>query len=100
MKIAISGSREWFDYSKFKAYLDAFREHIQIDMVISGCANGVDDMAYKYAKNEGITFVGHPPKSVDGYPAKFFRRNLRIVEQCEVLLAFPKGKSSGTRHAI
>ena len=100
MKVAIVGSRDWNDYVLFKAYINKFRENIQIDMIISGGARGTDFMAYQYAVESGITFVCHPPKSEDGYPAKFFRRNLRIAEQCECMIAFPKGKSSGTRNAI
>lgn len=100
MMVAVVGSRDWNNYSLFKLYLNRFREKIQIDMIISGGAAGVDSMAYQYAVENGITFVCHPPKPEDGYPAKFFRRNLRIVEQADCVLAFPKGKSSGTRHSI
>lgn len=100
MKIAIVGSREWNDYILFKAYINKFRENIQIDMIISGGARGVDFMAYQYAVENGITFVCHPPIPEDGYPTKFFRRNLRIVEHSECVIAFPKGKSPGTRHSI
>lgn len=100
VKVAIVGSRDYDNYSEFKSYVDAFRKHIQVDMIISGGAIGVDYMAYRYAVENGITFVCHPPKPEDGYPAKFFRRNLRIVNSSETVLAFPKGKSSGTRHTI
>ena len=100
MKVAIVGSRDYDNYFEFKTYIDEFRKHIQIDMIISGGAIGVDSMAYQYAVENGITFVCHPPKPEDGYPAKFFRRNLRIVEQAECIIAFPRGKSTGTRHSI
>lgn len=100
MKVAIVGSREYNNYSEFKAYIDTFRKHIDFDMIISGGADGTDSMAYEYARREGITFVCHPPKSEDGYPAKFFRRNVRVINQAECVIAFPKGKSSGTRHAL
>jgi predicted Rossmann fold nucleotide-binding protein DprA/Smf involved in DNA uptake len=100
VKVAIVGSREYDNYPEFKFYIDEFRKHIEIDMIISGGAKGVDYMAYQYAVENGITFVCHPPKPEDGYPAKFFRRNLRIVEQAECVIAFPKGKSSGTRNSI
>ena len=100
MKLAIVGSREYTDYKEFKKTIDAFRRENQVDMIISGGAEGADEMAYRYAVQHGITFVCHPPKPEDGYPAKFFRRNLRIISQCEFVLAFPKGKSSGTRHSI
>lgn len=100
MKVAIVGSRDYNDYQDFSATVNDFRKTNQIDMIISGGAKGTDTMAYQYAVEHGITFVCHPPKPEDGYPKKFFRRNLRIVSQCEFLLAFPKGKSTGTRHSI
>lgn len=100
MKIGISGGRDFLDYKKFSALMDEFRNHLEIDMIISGGAKGTDEMAYRYSIQKGITFVCHPPKPEDGYPARFFRRNLRIVEQCETLLAFPTKNSKGTYHAI
>ena len=100
MKVAIVGSRQYNDYQSFKNYMNGFKKAIQIDMIISGGANGVDSMAYKYAIEYGITFVCHPPKPEEGFPQAFFRRNLRIVEQSECVIAFPKGKSAGTRHSI
>lgn len=100
MKVAIVGSRDYNNYREFRAYIDRFRKYIDIDMIISGGAVGVDSMAYTYSVEKGITFVCHPPKPEDGYPAKFFRRNLRIVVHAEAVIAFPKGKSSGTRNAI
>jgi predicted Rossmann fold nucleotide-binding protein DprA/Smf involved in DNA uptake len=100
MKVAVVGSREWSDWNLFKKYMDAFREHIQMDMIISGGAAGVDNMAYWYAIEKGITFVCHPPIPEDGFPRAYLRRNLKIVEQAECIIAFPKGKSSGTRHSI
>jgi hypothetical protein len=100
VKLAIVGSREYEDYLEFKTKVDEFRQTHQVDMIISGGAKGVDTMAYRYAVENGITFVCHPPKPEDGFPAKFFKRNLRIVAQSEFMLAFPKGKSTGTRHSI
>lgn len=97
MKYAIVGSREFTDYNKFKMIVNIFKD---IDMIISGGAIGTDNMAYRYSVENGITFVCHPPKPEDGYPRKFFRRNLRIIEMSEVVLAFPMGASTGTRHSI
>jgi hypothetical protein len=99
MKVAIVGSRDYNDYQDFSAIISDFRKDNQVDMIISGGAKGADTMAYQYAVEHGITFVCHPPKAEDG-SQKFLRRNLRIVAQCEFLLAFPKGKSAGTRHSI
>lgn len=100
MIVAVVGSRDFNDYRTFFAYMDAFRQNISIDLIVSGGAKGTDSTAYRYAVDKGITFVCHPPHPEDGYPTKFFRRNLRIANHAEVMIAFPKGKSSGTRHAI
>ncbi len=100
MKVAIVGSRNYDDYGEFRAYINEFRKRFDIDMIISGGAVGTDFMAYRYAIENGITFVCHPPIPEDGYPAKFFRRNVRIVEMADCVIAFPKGKSTGTRHSI
>jgi len=99
-KVAIVGSRAYTNYQSFKIMMDVFSKSIQIDMIISGGAAGIDSMAYRYAIEKGITFVCHPPKPEDGYPSKFFRRNLRIVAQAEMVIAFPMGNSPGTRHSI
>lgn len=100
MKVAVVGSREYTDYESFSRKLNEWRKNNRMDMIISGGAKGVDEMAYRYAVQHGITFVCHPPIPEEGYPQMFFRRNLRIVEMCEFLIAFPKGKSTGTRHSI
>jgi hypothetical protein len=100
MKVAIVGSRQYQDYKSFKSYVKTFSSLFSIDMIISGGAIGADTMAYRYAVEHGITFVCHPPIPEDGFPRAFFRRNLRIVMQSEVVIAFPKGRSPGTRHSI
>lgn len=100
MIVAIVGSRDYNNYSEFKAYIDKFRERIQIDMIVSGGADGADSMAYEYARKHGITFICHPPKPEDGFPRAFFIRNVVVAQHGECMIAFPKGKSSGTRHAI
>lgn len=100
MVVAIVGSRSIENKDLIFSYLDEFRKYIEFDMIVSGGAIGVDALAYSYAVENGITFVCHPPKPEDGYPKKFFRRNIRIVDHCEILIAFHKDNSRGTAHAI
>lgn len=99
MKVAIVGSRNYHNYEVIKSIVNQFKKENEIDMIISGGANGVDALAYQYAIEYGITFVCHPPKPEDGYN-KFTRRNLRIVTHAEYVIAFPMGVSKGTRHSI
>lgn len=99
-KIGIVGSRYFDNYEVFKLILLPYRKQFSFDMIISGGAKGIDDLAYKYAVQCGITFVCHPPILNEGIPRAYYRRNLRIVEQSEIIIAFPMGESRGTRHTI
>jgi predicted Rossmann fold nucleotide-binding protein DprA/Smf involved in DNA uptake len=101
LKVSVVGGRDFNDYWYLKATLDLIKSTEGIDMIISGGAKGADELAYRYAVNNGITFVCHPPKPEDGYPrACLFGRNLRIVETGEILIAFPTKNSKGTYHSI
>jgi hypothetical protein len=99
MIVAIVGSRNYYDYEYFKLMVDEFRLRNEITMIVSGGCRGVDEMAYSYAVNRGITFVCYPPKPEDGR-SKFTKRNLRIAEHCEVMLALPMWDSRGTHDSI
>ena len=102
MKLAIVGSRNMKSYILLKAVIDNL-DFIPT-MIISGCANGADDLAYQYAKEKGITFVGYPPSADDkkqyGFARACRRRNLRIVETAEFVVAFPSKSSKGTWHTV
>jgi len=100
MIVAIVGSREFNDFPQFCKYMDEFRKVLEIDQIVSGGAKGADEMAYRYSIARGITFVCHPPIPEDGFPRMYFMRNIRIANHCEFMIAFPKGASTGTRHAI
>lgn len=100
LKVSVSGGREFADEALFYATMDAINNKVGIDMVISGGARGADELAYRYAIKRGITFVCHPPKPEDGFPRAYFRRNIRIVEHGDILVAFPTKESKGTYHAI
>ena len=99
MITAIVGSRNYNDYLYFSLMVGELRKRQEITMIVSGGATGVDSMAYRYAVERGITFVCHPPHPEDG-SRKFTRRNLRIAEHCEIMLAFPTKDSKGTHNSI
>lgn len=99
-KVAIVGSRNYNDYQHFKAIINCLKQSFPIDMIVSGGAAGVDLLAYQYAIEYGITFVCHPPIPNEPSPQRYHRRNLRIVNQAEIIIALPMGESRGTRHSI
>lgn len=100
MKVAIVGSRYFTDYNVFRLLINPFRKQFDFNMIISGGANGIDELAYRYAVQCGITFVCHPPILSEGIPRAYHRRNLRIVSQADVIIALPMGESRGTRHTM
>ena len=70
-------------------------------IVISGGADGVDDAAAQAARTRGLLVVEHLPdyKKYSGKLAPLIRNKL-IVDDCDVLVAFPAPWSIGTWHAI
>lgn len=83
------------------------------DVHLGDCV-GVDAEAYEVAKESGARTIGHPP-IFDKYranlkydvmrgPKDYFPRNRDIVNECEVLYAFPKRmyeeQSGGTWYTI
>jgi predicted Rossmann fold nucleotide-binding protein DprA/Smf involved in DNA uptake len=100
MIIGVVGSRKFFDYRFMRSELD----QIDIEMIVSGGARGADALAYRYAIETGIMFICHPPLKEDienfGFPDACRRRNRRIAQQCDRLVAFPLSGSKGTWHTI
>jgi len=100
MIVGVVGGRKFTE----RRYMEVVLDRIKPTMIVSGGAKGADTLAYNYAVRRGITFVCHPPledeKRKLGYAGACNRRNLRIVEQSDVLVAFPDVDSKGTWHAI
>jgi NADP-dependent 3-hydroxy acid dehydrogenase YdfG len=69
--------------------------------IITGSASGVDAAVIKAAREAGVP-VQVMPASFDELtdPARAAARNLRLVEACDVLVAFWDGSSKGTRGTI
>ena len=94
MNIAVIGSRV-LKISDLSAYLPP-----DTTRIISGGARGVDACAREYALAHRIPFTEILPdyrRHGRGAPLK---RNLLIVEQADLVLAFWDGKSRGTRFVI
>ena len=94
MKLAIIGSR------KCRAIDIASYIEFNPDMIISGGAIGVDTLARQFAEQNNIPIIEFLPE----YP-KYGRkaplmRNIQIVENCDFVIAFWDGKSSGTKFTI
>lgn len=103
MKIAIVGSREFNDYELLSSTVNAFIKAQNIldkPVIISGGANGADKLAEQYAKENhfGLTIF---PAEWDKYgKSAGYKRNVQIIDECDVCFAFWNGTSKGTKMDI
>ena len=95
MKVAIIGSRN-LKITNIKEYLPP-----ETTEIISGGARGVDSCAREYALKNGIKLTEYLP-DYDLYDGKTapLMRNLEIVRNSDLVIAFWDGKSRGTAHTI
>ncbi len=98
MRVGIVGSRKFTNYQEFLAFL----QHLDADIthVVSGGATGADTLAYRYAKSTAIPITTWFPNwDMYGKAAGMIRNKL-IVDDCELVIAFPGPNSIGTRGTI
>ena len=98
MRVAVVGSRHFADLGRVADYVKSLPPGASI---ITGSASGVDAAATKAAREKGIP-VQVIPASFDELadPGKSAARNRRLVESCDVLVAFWDGTSKGTRTTV
>ena len=103
MKTIIAGSRSEKRYGHLvSAVLTAMNAGIMpISEVVSGCADGVDQMGETWARCYGVPVKSFEPN----YPLYGRRhapkqRNLQMAVYADALIAIWDGKSPGTRHMI
>lgn len=100
MRLAVVGTRWFEDFDKLVEILDKLRELKEIDVIISGGAEGVDSMAEHYAEVNGIpTEIYHAEWDKYGKGAGFIR-NKTIWDNSDMGLAIWDGKSKGTSHSF
>jgi len=97
MKVAVVGSRSFKNYKLLKSKLDTYRG---ITLIISGGAIGADSLAERYAEEKNIKIkVYKADWDLYGSSAGFLR-NIKVIDNCEKLIAFWDGRSNGTNHSI
>ncbi|AXH72889.1 MAG: DNA recombination-mediator protein [Caudoviricetes sp.] len=95
-KIGVIGSRDWSDKKTVNEFLSNNID--KISLIVSGGARGPDSYGEKWAKKNKIpTSIHYPPKD---RKRPFHYRNRLIAEECDILIAFQLGKSSGTQYTI
>jgi predicted Rossmann fold nucleotide-binding protein DprA/Smf involved in DNA uptake len=98
LKVAIVGSRHFSEPASVSDYVNALPHGASI---ITGSASGVDAAATKAGRAKGIP-VQVIPASFDELadPSKSAARNQRLIDACDVLVAFWDGASKGTRNTV
>jgi predicted Rossmann fold nucleotide-binding protein DprA/Smf involved in DNA uptake len=98
MRVAIVGSRHFSAPARVTDYVMSLPKGASI---ITGSASGVDAAATRAARERGIP-VQVMPASFDELAdaTKSSARNQRLVDACDVLVAFWDGASKGTRTTV
>lgn len=100
IKLAIVGSRTFNKADIFEDTLIKLEKEYDIIMVVSGGARGADSMGEYYANKNGIDkLIFKADWKTYGKRAGFIR-NVDIIKNCDVCVAFWDGESHGTKHDI
>jgi predicted Rossmann fold nucleotide-binding protein DprA/Smf involved in DNA uptake len=96
--VAIVGSRHFADPERVTDYVKGLPAGSSI---ITGSASGVDAAATRAARTRGLP-VQVMPASFDELAdaSRSVARNQRLVDACDVLVAFWDGASKGTRSTV
>lgn len=98
MRVAIVGSRHFSDLARVAEYVKALPPRASI---ITGSASGVDAAATKAARDRGSPVQVMPASFEELADAtRSAARNQRLVDACDVLVAFWDGSSKGTRATV
>jgi hypothetical protein len=115
MKIAIIGSRDFNNYELLKEVMNPYRG--KITRIISGGAEGADNLGAKFSREvlrrEPLIFealwddctvdellMGKDKKGNYYNKLAGFNRNTTIIENCDCVIAFWDGSSSGTKDSL
>jgi predicted Rossmann fold nucleotide-binding protein DprA/Smf involved in DNA uptake len=98
LKVAVVGSRHFSEPARVTEYINSLPAKASI---ITGSASGVDAEATKAARAKGISVQVMPASFEELSDAsKSAARNQRLIDVCDVLVAFWDGASKGTRATV
>ena len=94
MRVAVIGSRGlWVD--DLAKYLPK-----ETTEIVSGGARGIDACAREYALRHGLKLTEYLPEYSRYGRAAPLKRNITIIENADLVLAFWDGVSRGTKYVI
>ncbi len=94
MKVAVVGSRG--------LRVEHLEDYLPKDTteIVSGGARGVDTSAREYALRHGLKLTEYLPEYRRYGRAAPLKRNITIIENSDLVLAFWDGRSRGTKYVI
>ncbi len=103
MKFLVTGTRNWSESLKdaITHALESFDD--ELDILIAGHATGTDNIAERYwlGRRQGMTMIFPAKWNLLGRKAGPIRNSQMLdIGQPNIVLAFPKPKSIGTRDMI
>ncbi len=94
MRVAVIGSRG-LQVNDLGKYLPD-----EVTEIISGGARGVDTSAREYATEHGLKLTEYLPEYNKYGRSAPLKRNITIIENADLVLAFWDGSSKGTKYVI
>ena len=105
--LGVVGSRSFHDYEVLEYEIDKiFRGKKRAEpnrnmCIVSGGARGADRLAKRYAdEHEDVEYIEYKPDWEAHGKRAGFMRNVEIVKESNMVLAFWNGKSKGTKHTM
>ena len=88
MKVLVTGSTQWVDPEAIESTLDEYRQLHPELIVVTGMADGADQVARDWARKHQVTLLAEPLTAGD-YPGPMHRYNERMLSwEPDVVLAF------------
>jgi len=98
MNLAIVGSRTFNNYQLLED--EILSHHLDIKNIVSGGARGADRLSEVFADKHGIDKIILKPEWQLYGKSAGYRRNVDIINACDMCIAFWDGESKGTKHSI
>lgn len=101
-KVIIAGGRDFNNYEFLKSKCDSILKNKNLDEIeiVSGCANGVDSLAIKYALEYNYKLTKFPADWNKFGKSAGYVRNTQMADYADALIAIWNGESKGTKHMI
>jgi hypothetical protein len=101
IKLAIVGSRSFTDYNFLKNKINSIlkKYDLEVTHIVSGGARGVDKMGERYADEYELEKIIHYADWDRYKKSAGHIRNEYIARDCDVMIAFWDGISTGTADA-